>query len=260
MGSARRGSNPLAVGSPVGSMVSASTTDAARHDSPGRGKVAHTCRRARFPVPPGALSRGSGESCVQLDTAEARCLHDRVSERLRRWTRNPLGSARRGSNPLAVAFQSPPGGTARRGRGKRTAAKSCSTLLIDKNILRNKDTHGWGTLLWTSCISTPALAGGEALSFTDTGLGTAALPRQCVRAADEMDSKSIGLCPQGFESPRCRITMALRRRALFCARAWGPLSLTRKTTRHARHASAFVDGTAPRNFPERHLYIVKLNH
>ena len=28
--------------------------------------------------------------------------------------------------------------------------------------------------------------------------------RQCVRAAKEMDSKSIGLCPQGFESPRCR--------------------------------------------------------
>ena len=33
----------------------------------------------------------------------------------------------------------------------------------------------------------------------------AALSRQCVRAAKEMDSKSIGLCPQGFESPRCRI-------------------------------------------------------
>ena len=30
--------------------------------------------------------------------------HDSVSERLRRWTRNPLGSARRGSNPLAVAL------------------------------------------------------------------------------------------------------------------------------------------------------------
>ena len=27
-----------------------------------------------------------------------------VSERLRRWTRNPLGSARRGSNPLGVVF------------------------------------------------------------------------------------------------------------------------------------------------------------
>ena len=29
---------------------------------------------------------------------------DTVSERLRRWTRNPLGSARRGSNPLGVDF------------------------------------------------------------------------------------------------------------------------------------------------------------
>ena len=29
---------------------------------------------------------------------------DSVSERLRRWARNPLGSARRGSNPLAVAM------------------------------------------------------------------------------------------------------------------------------------------------------------
>ena len=31
--------------------------------------------------------------------------------------------------------------------------------------------------------------------------------RQCVRAVKEMDSQSIGLCPQGFESPRCRLTM-----------------------------------------------------
>ena len=33
-----------------------------------------------------------------------RCSEDTVSEWLRRWTRNPLGSARRGSNPLGVAF------------------------------------------------------------------------------------------------------------------------------------------------------------
>ena len=33
---------------------------------------------------------------------------DTVSEWLRRWTRNPLGSARRGSNPLGVAFNSFP--------------------------------------------------------------------------------------------------------------------------------------------------------
>jgi hypothetical protein len=30
--------------------------------------------------------------------------HDTLSEWLRRWTRNPLGSARRGSNPLGVDF------------------------------------------------------------------------------------------------------------------------------------------------------------
>jgi hypothetical protein len=31
------------------------------------------------------------------------------------------------------------------------------------------------------------------------------MPRHCVRVAKEMDSKSIGLWPQGFESPRCRL-------------------------------------------------------
>ena len=31
------------------------------------------------------------------------------------------------------------------------------------------------------------------------------LQRHRVRAVKEMDSKSIGLCPQGFESPRCRL-------------------------------------------------------
>ena len=37
-------------------------------------------------------------------TSDVVSLQDTVSERLRRWTRNPLGSARRGSNPLGVAF------------------------------------------------------------------------------------------------------------------------------------------------------------
>ena len=40
-------------------------------------------------------SGGSLKSCT-----------DTVSERPRRWTRNPLGSARRGSNPLGVVKQS----------------------------------------------------------------------------------------------------------------------------------------------------------
>ena len=41
------------------------------------------------------------DDCMPILISEI--LHqDTVSERLRRWTRNPLGSARRGSNPLGV--------------------------------------------------------------------------------------------------------------------------------------------------------------
>ena len=47
--------------------------------------------------------------------------------------------------------------------------------------------------------------------YMEAGLRVAAQPRQCVRAAKEMDSKSIGLCPQGFESPRCRFPEPSRR-------------------------------------------------
>ena len=36
------------------------------------------------------------------------------------------------------------------------------------------------------------------------------LQRHCVRAVKKMDSKFMGLCPQGFESPRCRL---LRRKS-----------------------------------------------
>ena len=39
-----------------------------------------------------------------IATMPSACLHDNVSEWLRRWTRNPLGSAREGSNPFVVAF------------------------------------------------------------------------------------------------------------------------------------------------------------
>ena len=38
----------------------------------------------------------------------------------------------------------------------------------------------------------------------------ASLCGHCVRAVKEMDSKSIGLCPQGFESPRCRFIQLFR--------------------------------------------------
>ena len=40
--------------------------------------------------------------CIRAWILEWPGADDSVSERLRRWTRNPLGSARRGSNPLAV--------------------------------------------------------------------------------------------------------------------------------------------------------------
>ncbi len=49
------------------------------------------------------------------------------------------------------------------------------------------------------------------------------LQRQCVRAVKEMDSKSIGLCPQGFESPRCRFVRPLacfQRKALWTRADW----------------------------------------
>ena len=79
--------------------------------------------------------------------------------------------------------------------------------------------------------------------------------RQCVRAAKEMDSKSIGLCPQGFESPRCRIAMQLRRHAPFCVRV-RPAKFSKEKL---RDTLAFGDGTAQRKILERHFYIVNLN-
>ena len=43
---------------------------------------------------------------VGLTNNDAHATTDTVSERLRRWTRNPLGSARRGSNPSVSIFYS----------------------------------------------------------------------------------------------------------------------------------------------------------
>ena len=48
------------------------------------------------------LQRGAPEDvCRKREDCRVQA-EDTVSERLRRWTRNPLGSARRGSNPLGV--------------------------------------------------------------------------------------------------------------------------------------------------------------
>ena len=46
-----------------------------------------------------------GFTVNQMDVNFNSCspdLHDEVAERLRRWTANPLGSARVGSNPILV--------------------------------------------------------------------------------------------------------------------------------------------------------------
>ena len=146
---------------------------------------------------------------MALRCAEHVAEQDSVSERLRRWTRNPLGSARRGSNPLAAAFQSPPGGRARRGRARARLPRAAAHFSSTKHIAQ--EAHPLGPpaldfLHFESC----ARRGGPCLSRV---LASELLPfsRQCVRAAKETDSKSIGLCPQGFESPRCRCPELSRR-------------------------------------------------
>ena len=62
--------------------------------------------------------------------------HDTVSERLMRWTRNPLGSARRGSNPLGVVCDSRHMQTHRQLRQWRHCFKSNSAGSINKNSLQ----------------------------------------------------------------------------------------------------------------------------
>ena len=64
-------------------------------DTPAR-TLSHPEPPVQTKEPRKSLERHAGNS-KQLGIAS-------VSERLRRWTRNPLGSARRGSNPLAVVF------------------------------------------------------------------------------------------------------------------------------------------------------------
>ena len=61
--------------------------------------------------------------------------------------------------------------------------------------------------------------------FWATGNAALRLPRQCDRVVKVMDSKSIGLCPQGFKSPRCRIyitcTCRIRSTVFFCMYSTG---------------------------------------
>jgi hypothetical protein len=49
-------------------------------------------------------SIGLDQAALPADYSWASQAHDTASERLRGWTRNPLGSARMGSNPLGVAY------------------------------------------------------------------------------------------------------------------------------------------------------------
>ena len=60
---------------------------------------------------------------------------------------------------------------------RRVSEQAC---LVDVGKLPGPSWHEW----WTPCCPHP---------------------RHCVRVAKEMDSKSIGLWPQGLEFPRCRI-------------------------------------------------------
>ena len=59
--------------------------------------------RCRFPSFPAHKHCRGKSGCLRASGGHI-VFSDTVSERLRRWTRNPLGSARRGSNPLGVVF------------------------------------------------------------------------------------------------------------------------------------------------------------
>ena len=73
--------------------------------------------------------------------------------------------------------------------------------------------------------------------------GPSPVSRHCVRVAKEMDSKSIGLCPQGFESPRCRFAAAVRVRHPFISCSLGP-SLPGWCPSKLLAQSVVVDGKA----------------
>ena len=59
--------------------------------------------------------------------------HDTVSERLRRWTRNPLGSARRGSNPLGVVLS----------RRMQRRSSCFGGVLLQRNRSEHKASRGF---------------------------------------------------------------------------------------------------------------------
>ena len=94
----------------------------ARTSAAGASASAHLLRHGpcQQPIYIRAQARHLGPDADTLESPMYKLTeHDTVSEWLRRWTRNPLGSARRGSNPLGVALSKPPlRGTEGKGVGK----------------------------------------------------------------------------------------------------------------------------------------------
>ena len=81
--------------------------------------------------------------------------------------------------------------------------------------------------------------------------------RHCVRAVKEMDSTSIGLCPQEFESARCRFATILffRQRAFeFADYPWVKISEHHDfRTWPSPRSNSFI-GNKIRNLEKRHLW------
>ena len=113
---------------------------------------------------PTAVTFFSSRSQVRALVPGPRKKHDTVSERLRRWTRNPLGSARRGSNPLGVV-------SSRGTRGLFLVSAICSATspfcvpACDKRSrlkMLSQALFSWGT--WCSGITSASHAEGPGLN------------------------------------------------------------------------------------------------
>ena len=105
----------------------------------------------------------------------AMSFNDTVSEWLRRWTRNPLGSAREGSNPFGVAFsrrvvaQPDAAESSRRGRKSRNTTVWPSGLRRQTQVLVEQS--AW--------VRTPQLSNfGAGVSLPVPCLGPERRPRQ----------------------------------------------------------------------------------
>jgi len=79
----------------------------------------------------GCLQQGGGRPRAQVIANQALLQQDTLSEWLRRWTRKPLGSAHKGSNPLGVALPQAPQASTQPSRSCNSTAtplamKTCS--------------------------------------------------------------------------------------------------------------------------------------